>query len=137
MTSRQKKALIAIVDDDALIRRSLNRLLWARGYDAMTYASGCEFLQTVETMRALEVDCVVLDMEMPGLDGLEVQRRLRLLRPDLPVIILSSRYIGRARYAALRAGALAFFTKPLHDEIDEFVRVVDAVVSSTKRDEDE
>ncbi|HEX2827557.1 MAG TPA: response regulator [Burkholderiales bacterium] len=137
MTSRQRKPLIAVVDDDALIRRSLNRLLWARGYDATTYASGYEFLHTIESTPALDLHCVVLDIQMPGLDGLEVQRRLRLLRPDLSIVFLSSRYVPRVREAALRAGALGYFTKPLYDDMDEFVRVIDAVVKVAEWDEDE
>ena len=136
MTTRQKRPVIAIVDDDPMVCRGLARLLWARGYDAVTYGSGHEFIDALGGTPALDVDCVVLDMQMPRMDGLEVQRRLTLLRPGLPVLFVSGRSGRATREAALHAGAIAFFTKPLHDEIEDFVRVLEAILRTRKRDED-
>ncbi|HEX2827556.1 MAG TPA: response regulator [Burkholderiales bacterium] len=131
-TARQKKPLIAVVDDDATIRRSLDRLLRAHGCDAITFGSGCEFLESVAA-APVALHCVVLDMQMPGLDGLEVQRRLRLLRCELPVIFLSARYNSRAREAALRGGALAYFTKPLLHDTAVFIHLIAGVAGDMGR----
>ena len=136
MTSRQKKPLVAVVDDDAMVRRALAHLLWARGIDAETFQSGYEFLDAIGRTPALEVDCVVIDIHMPRMDGFEVQRRLRLIRPDLPAIFLSGRHGRLAREAAMLAGDLAYFEKPLQDQMSDFVRALEAILRTTKREED-
>ena len=136
MTTRQKKPIVAIVDDDVMIRRALARLLWARGIDSETFQSGYEFLDAIGRTPAMDVDCLVVDIHMPRMDGFEVQRRLRLMRPDVPAIFLSGRPGRLVREAALLAGALAFFEKPLVDQLDDFVRALEAVLRIT-RSEDE
>ena len=68
--------MIAVVDDDESVCRALKRLVRSLGMDADTFASGRQFLELIEAMPSLVVDCVVLDVQMPGLTGLQVQAQL-------------------------------------------------------------
>ena len=103
---------IAVVDDDASVRRAVGRLLRAVGMHASTYASGEEFLQSLEGAHGQRPDCVILDVQMPGLTGLDVQERLA---GALPVIFVTAYDEPRARQQALAAGAAAFLRKPFDD----------------------
>src|SRR5436853_1713348 len=74
--SSTTRPLVAVVDDDESVRRAIRRLLRAIGMDADPFASGDELLQLLAAMPSYRPDCVILDVQMPGLNGLEVQRRL-------------------------------------------------------------
>ena len=78
---------IAIVDDEVFVRTALARLLRLSGYEAVTYASGDDFLAALEGRRP---DCVLLDIHMPGLSGLDVKDRLTTMRIHLPVIFITA-----------------------------------------------
>ena len=117
MESTKHRPVIAIVDDDASICRAMKRLMWSRGIAAYTFASGLEFLDLLRAWPSISWDCVVLDVHMPGLDGLQVQEYLRCKRPDIPVIFVTATHDARIREQALAAGALAFFEKPLNDDL--------------------
>ena len=136
MEPRTHKCTVAIVDDDPLVCRAIGHLAWARGYDAITFTSGRDFIAALQSAPALDVDCVVLDMHMPELDGLEVQRRLAALRPGVPVVFLSGRADAPARAAAMGAGAVAYFLKPLHEDMSEFIRTIEAVLRGEAPDGD-
>ena len=102
--------LVAIVDDDASVRRSTRRLLRCCGLRAEAFASAEEFLQSG---RVAETACLLLDVRMPGMDGLELQRRLSETRQLIPIIFLSARASEDEERRALRAGAAIFLRKPV------------------------
>ncbi len=104
--------VIAIVDDDEAVREALSDLLQVEGLTARTFPSGMAFLADTAT----HFDCVVTDVRMPGMDGLELQRRLRALGSAVPVIFITSSANEAAKAQALRDGAAAWFTKPVADE---------------------
>ena len=102
-------AAIIVVDDDPPIRRMLERTLAAEGYDVTAVADGGTALARVE--RSLP-DLVVLDVAMPGLDGLAVTRRLRAKRLPVPILLLTARDALEQRVAGLDAGADDYLVKP-------------------------
>jgi FixJ family two-component response regulator len=108
------RPLIAVVDDEESIRKSLQRLFTASQLDVVVYASGQEFL---DSLAGREPDCLVLDLQMPGLTGLEVQRSLTGSRVRFPTIIITAHDEPETRARCLSAGAAAYLCKPLHDEL--------------------
>ena len=100
------KSVVAIVDDDRRLLESLEELLESAGHAARTFSSA----QTLLNSNALpEIDCLITDIGMPGMDGFELQRLIREKRPDLPVILIT----GRHEIAELpRAKHNRFFRKP-------------------------
>ena len=110
----QQRPLIAVVDDEESVRKSLRRLLVASELDATVYASGQEFL---DSLGGRQPDCLVLDLQMPGLTGLEVQRVLAGARVRFPTIIITAHDEPETRARCLAAGAVAYLCKPLHDEL--------------------
>ena len=111
------KPLIAIVDDDESVCRALKRLVRSLGMNAETFASGQQFLDLIEAMPSFHPDCLVLDVQMPGLTGLEVQERLATNSNPLPVIFITAHDEAVPRERALAAGAVAFVRKPFQDEL--------------------
>ena len=95
----------------------MKRLMRALEMDAETFTSGQKFLDLVEAMPSFHPDCVVLDVQMPGLNGLEVQERLAKSRNPLPVIFITAHDEAGVRERALAAGAVAFLRKPFDDEL--------------------
>jgi FixJ family two-component response regulator len=108
------KPRIAVVDDDESVRQGLANLISSVGYEAELYASAEEFLARPE---ATEAACLVLDVRMPGMSGLELQRRLAAHIGAPPVIIITAHGDDEARTDALAAGAVAFLNKPFREEI--------------------
>ena len=102
-----------MVDDDAPIRRMLDRTLAAEGYEVRSAADGGAALAALE---ASAPDAVVLDVSMPGLDGLEVCRRLRAKRRTIPILLLTARDAVDDRVAGLDAGADDYLVKPFAPE---------------------
>ena len=105
---------VAIVDDEEGIRKALGRLLRASGLEAESYASGQEFL---DAAAALRPDCVVLDLHMPGLSGLQVLRKLKAAGQRLPIIIITAHDETQTREQCLAEGARAYLRKPLEDRV--------------------
>ena len=105
--------LVSIVDDDASVRRSTRRLLLSSGLRAEAFASAEDFLQSG---RVAETACLLLDVRMPGMDGLELQRRLSETDRIIPIIFLSARASEEEERRALRAGAADFLRKPVSKE---------------------
>jgi FixJ family two-component response regulator len=114
MSQLSRRHLIAVVDDEESIRKSLRRLFLAAQLDAVVFASGQEFL---ESLRLRQPDCLVLDLQMPGLTGLEVQRVLTGSGVRFPTIIITAHDEPETRARCLAAGAAAYLCKPLHDEM--------------------
>ena len=102
--------LIFVVDDDDAVRASLRALLETAGYRTARFASGVAFLDSLDTGRGA---CVLLDVKMPELDGLEVQRRLNERGVMLPVIIITGHGDITMAVQAMRAGAVDFLEKPV------------------------
>ena len=110
----ERRPLVAIVDDEESVRTSLRRLLRASQLDAVVFASGQEFLDSLPTRQP---DCLVLDLQMPGLTGLDVQRILAGARVSFPTIIITAHDEPETRARCMAAGAAAYLCKPLHDEM--------------------
>jgi len=106
-------ATIHIIDDDSSIRTALSRLLRAAGYEVRTYASAGEFL--IEE-RGAGPACVVLDVQMPGPSGLDLQKKLGTGDDPLPIIFLTGHGDIPMSVRAMRAGAVDFLTKPVKRE---------------------
>jgi two-component system response regulator FixJ len=106
--------LVHVVDDDAAVRRSLERLLHAAGYDAVSYETTGRFLAAAAELPG---GCVLLDFRMPGMDGLEVQARLGQLGIHLPVIVMTGQGDVSTAVRAMKAGAVDFIEKPYDDDV--------------------
>jgi FixJ family two-component response regulator len=101
--------LVVAVDDDVRIRESIESLVESAGYRSASFPSAEEFLRS----GALpEASCVITDVRMPGMDGIDLQRRIRAERPRLPVIFVSAYNGAEIRRAALGEGAIEFLSKP-------------------------
>ena len=117
MALNKSKPLIAIVDDDESVCRAVKRLLRSFSMDAETFNSGQNFLDLVEAMPSFHPDCVILDVQMPGMNGLEVQHRLAMSGKTIPVIFITAHDELGVREKALAAGAVAFLRKPFDDQL--------------------
>jgi FixJ family two-component response regulator len=106
------RLLVAVVDDEESVRKSLRRLFSAFDLDAATFASGQEFLDSLPDRSP---DCLVLDLQMPGLSGLEVQRRLTAGGIRVPTIIITADDAPETRQRCLSAGTAAYLCKPFDD----------------------
>jgi CheY-like chemotaxis protein len=105
---------IAIVDDDLAVRRALRRVLLARSHQPTIFASGSEFLASLDDSLP---DCVILDLRMPGMGGLEVQNELRQRSgPTLPAIIVTAHPDDESRRECLAAGVSGYLIKPIDIE---------------------
>ncbi len=102
--------VVAIVDDDASVRNSTRRLIRSFGYRAEAFASGEEFLASP---LAAVTACLVLDVRMPDMDGLEVQRRVAARDLEIPVVFISGRASDDEERRARSAGAIDFLRKPI------------------------
>ncbi len=105
-------ALIAIVDDDTSVCEALESLLKSIGFQAASFTSARSFLDSPQFPN---VSCVVLDVSMPNMDGLELQRHLASTNP-IPIIFITAHRDEKTRERALRAGAISFLNKPFSDE---------------------
>jgi len=101
---------VAIVEDDAEVRVALMRLLSSAGFATQTFASGEDFLRSVDQERPT---CVVLDLHMPGLNGFEVQQTILERCPGLRVVVITGHDTPDARTRALSLGARAYLAKPV------------------------
>lgn len=107
------RPFVAVVDDEESVRRALVRLLHASHVDVEAFATGSDFLNSLEARRP---DCLVLDMQMPGLTGRDVQRKLTLTGIHLPVIIITAYDEPMMRERCLADGAAAYLCKPLRGD---------------------
>ena len=119
------RPLIALVDDEESVRRALARMLSASQFEVDVFANGQEFLDSLRTRLP---DCVVLDYQMPGLTGRDVQRQLTLGQIRLPIIVVTAHDQPALREQCLADGAVAYLSKPLQrgrlvDLINDAVRL--------------
>ena len=115
--------LIAIVEDDESFRESVQALLQSAGRHAVTFASAEQFLASGAAATA---DCLILDLRMPGINGLELQRRMRAAGFRIPTIVITAYADDVSRARALAAGATAFLPKPFQP--DAFLQAIDAAM---------
>ena len=114
MATQAKLKLVAIVDDDELMRGALQGLLKAVGLAARAFASAEEFLNSGPQH---ETACLIADIRMPGMSGLELQAKLKAEHFSIPTIFITAHGDEKMRMQALRAGASEFLTKPFDDEV--------------------
>jgi two-component system response regulator FixJ len=107
---RTGKPIVAIVDDDPSVRQSTCRLIRSFGHRAEGFASGTEFLRSE---LAAQTDCLLLDVRMPDMDGLEVQRLLSERGARIPILFITGRASEQEEQRARAAGAAAFLRKPV------------------------
>ena len=121
---------IAVVDDDDSVRKALKRLLRAANLDADTFASGRDFLVS---LAAQVPDCIVLDLHMPGMNGLDIQQQLTRTGLLVPIVVITGHDEPLTRTQCLSAGAAAYLCKPLDDEalLDAIYRAAGVARSST------
>ena len=117
MALDKSKPLIAIVDDDESVCRAIRRLVRSVAMDAETFSSGQNFLDLLDAMPSFQPDCLILDVQMPRMNGLEVQQQLIKSGKRVPVIFITAHDEVGAREKALAAGAMAFIRKPFNDEL--------------------
>jgi len=106
--------LVHLVDDDDSVRRSVGFMLKTSGYQVKTYESGDEL---VRQAKSLETGCILLDIRMPGMDGLAVQQALQDHGVTLPVIIMTGHGDVPLSVRAMKAGAIDFIEKPFEKEV--------------------
>jgi len=126
---------ILVVDDERAVRESLRRALELEGYEIELAADGQEALQLLETNGDAQPDAVILDVLMPGVDGLDVCRRLRRSGNRVPVLVLTARDEIENRVAGLDAGADDYVTKPF--ALEELLARVRALLRRVSPGDDE
>ena len=117
-------ALISIVDDDGSLRFLLASLIRSVGFQALSFASAEAFLSST---HARDSRCVIADVRMPGMNGLELQRRIVAANWRIPIIFITSHADGDARAKALDAGAVDYLYKPFREE-----QLLDAIDAALK-----
>jgi FixJ family two-component response regulator len=114
MASQGKEQMVAIVDDDELMRSALQGMLKSVGLPSQAFASAEEFLQSGQQQQTA---CLITDIRMPGMSGLELQAKLNAQHYRIPTIFITAHGDTKMRMQALRAGAVEFLAKPFDDEV--------------------
>ena len=110
----QVTPIVFVVDDDVSVRESLESLIRCEGWQPETFASAQEFLACP---RAPVPSCLVLDVSLPGLNGLDLQKRVAIERTDMPIIFITGYGDVPMTVQAMKAGAVEFLTKPFKDDV--------------------
>jgi FixJ family two-component response regulator len=118
--------LIAVVDDDEAIREATQSLLRSVGLRVAVFASAEDFLNSSQLQAT---DCLIVDVRMPRMSGIELQRQLTTANYPMPIIFITAHGDAETRARALRAGAVAFLDKPFSDEV--LLRAVQEALPST------
>ncbi len=116
------KSLISVVDDDRSMTKMLTRVLSSAGFAVAIFHSAEEFLLAEEIT---ETHCLVLDVDLPGMSGLDLQKRLKESGSDLPILFVSGHATEQTRQQALTSGALSFLNKPF--SIEDLLNAIDSV----------
>ena len=114
MTTGAKTKLVAIVDDDELMRSALQGMLKSVGLHSQAFASAEEFLKSGQQQQ---IACLIADIRMPGISGLELQAMLNAEKSRIPIIFISAHGDDEMRIHAMREGAVEFLTKPFNDAV--------------------
>ena len=113
MATHVNNKVVAIVDDDAPVRVALEGLLKSAGLTAQAFESAETF---IDSGQQSQVACLIADIRMPGMSGLELQAKLNAERCRIPIIFITAHGDAQMRMQALRAGAVEFLAKPFNDE---------------------
>ncbi len=124
------KNLISVVDDDEAVRRTTSLLVESFGFRAATFESAENFLTSVHLR---ETSCLIVDVQMPGMGGLQLQSHLSAAGCGVPIIFITAYESDESRQRALRAGAVAFLAKPFSDE--ELLQTIRSALRSFHRDD--
>src|SRR5580692_2737133 len=114
MSCHKESKLVAIVDDDDSVRGTLQELLRSAGFSSRAFDSAEAFLGSGDQQ---ETACLITDIRMPGMSGLELQARLKAEQCRIPTIFITAHGDEEMRFRALRAGAVEFLSKPFDDEV--------------------
>jgi len=125
---RQPEAVIAIVDDDLSVREGLETLIRSAGWRVETFASAQEFLARP---RAGALSCLILDLQLPGLSGLDLQKRMAELELEIPIVFLTGHGNIPASVQAMKAGAVEFLTKPFDEQ--DLLRAIEEAIERDRR----
>ena len=117
--------LLSVVDDDESVRESLSGLIRSVGFGVMVFASAEEFLGS---NRLLDADCLILDVRMPGMSGIDLQRQLAASHTSIPVIFITAHGDEEARVRALNGGAVDYLLKPFSEEA--LLKAIDTALKS-------
>jgi two-component system response regulator FixJ len=109
--------VVHVIDDDVAVRMAMEMLLQSAGFSVVTYPSGFAFLDAIATLGEDGVGCIVTDLRMPGLDGLQLLHRLKERRFRRPVIVMTAHGDISTAVKAMKAGAVDFVEKPFDDEV--------------------
>jgi FixJ family two-component response regulator len=118
------RAYVAVVDDDRSVGVALCRLLRTAGIEARAFESGGDFLRSLPDRQP---DCVVLDLQMPGMNGLELQQRLKEIAVTLPIVMITGRDEASIHAICMAMGASTYLRKPLDD--DDLLDAVQRAIS--------
>jgi FixJ family two-component response regulator len=119
--------VISIVDDNESVREATKHLLSSLGYGTATFASAEEFL---DSDQVNETSCLITDLQMPGLSGVELQSRLIAQGKGMPMIFITASTEGNTRARALKAGAIGFLIKPYN--VDHLIEYIDTALADHK-----
>ena len=114
MSTAKEAKLVAVVDDDALLRDALRRLLKASGLGAVSFESAEDLLNSG---RLPEIACLIADIRMPGISGLELQAKLKAEQCPIPIIFITAHGDTKMRIQAMCDGAVEFLTKPFDNAV--------------------
>lgn len=124
----EPRALVVVIDDDASVRRGLERLLRSAGYAVETFASARAFLDRGDYARA---SCLVLDVRMPGQSGLDLQNVIVTAGYDIPILFITGHGDVAMAVQAIKAGAVDFLAKPFDDDV--FLEAVHLATTKRRR----
>jgi FixJ family two-component response regulator len=125
---RESRPVIAIVDDDHSVREGLRSLIRSAGWSVETFASAQEFLARP---RAKAPSCLILDLQLPDLSGLDLQKRMASMNLEIPVVFLTGHGDIPASVQAMKAGALEFLTKPVDEQ--DLLRAIQEAIDRDRR----
>jgi len=117
--------LIAVVDDDEAVRGAMKTLLRSLGYNVSTFGSAEEFL----TSQFSKISCIITDLQMPGLSGLDLQDLLIAEGHRIPIIFMTAYFDDNVRARAMKAGAVAFLSKPV--DVDHLTGCIEKALKAT------
>jgi FixJ family two-component response regulator len=125
---REPDTVIAVVDDDPSVRKGLERLIRSFGFEAETFASAQEFLDRPRTQAP---SCLVLDLQLPGLSGLDLQKQMAEAGLETPIVFLTGHGNIPTSVKAIKAGAVEFLTKPVEEQ--DFLRAIQEAIERDRR----
>lgn len=129
LIAKDTEQVVVGVDDDFRVREAITSLVESAGYASRVFSSAEEFLQS-GTLAG--TSCLITDVRMSGMDGIELQRRARLVRPELPIIFISAHRDDDVRQQALDGGAVDFMFKPF--DAGDLLGVIDRALKQSTND---